>query len=137
MSNDSGKKDRTVSPSPVFRYERGKIRPTEHEPVKEFPLSLIVNGRELATLISSPHDLRFLVAGFLRLQGFVQGLDDFQMFSVCEDFGVANVIIKGEIPAQLKPALNLRLRNRHHLQSPGEIAGQGKGQSEQRSSFFS
>jgi FdhD protein len=105
MSNDSGKKDRTVSPGPVFRYERGKIRPTEHEPVKEFPLSLIVNGRELATLISSPHDLRFLVAGFLRLQGFVQGLDDFQMFSVCEDFGVANVIIKGEIPAQLKPAL--------------------------------
>jgi FdhD protein len=39
--------------------------------VSEYPLQLIVNGREIATLIGSPHDLRFLVAGFLRLQGFV------------------------------------------------------------------
>ncbi|RQW85475.1 MAG: formate dehydrogenase accessory sulfurtransferase FdhD [Geobacter sp.] len=99
------KKNTENCPARVFRYEKGKIRQEEHEPVREFPLALIVNGRELATLISSPHDLRFLVAGFLRLQGFVQGLDDFQMFSVCEDFGVANVIIKGEIPEQLKPAL--------------------------------
>ncbi|MRR06912.1 MAG: formate dehydrogenase accessory sulfurtransferase FdhD [Deltaproteobacteria bacterium] len=99
-----GKKENKV-PEPVFRFEKGKLRASDHVPVQEFPLSLIVNGRELATLISSPHDLRFLVAGFLRLQGFVQGLDDFQMFSVCEDFGVANVIIKGEIPEQLKPAI--------------------------------
>ncbi len=89
----------------VFRFEKGRLRASDHTPVQEFPLTLIVNGRELATLISSPHDLRFLVAGFLRLQGFVQGLDDFQMFSVCEDFGVANVILKGELPEQLKPAL--------------------------------
>jgi FdhD protein len=105
VSVDTRKKSTTKSPGPVFRYEKGKIRPSEHEPVQEFPLSLIVNGRELATLISSPHELRFLVAGFLRLQGFAQGLDDFQVFSVCEDFGVANVILKGEIPEQLKPAL--------------------------------
>lgn len=89
----------------VFRFEKGRLRASDHEPVQEFPLTLIVNGRELATLISSPHDLRFLVAGFLKLQGFVKSLDDFQMFSVCEDFGVANVIIKGELPEQLKPAL--------------------------------
>ncbi|MDD2319887.1 MAG: formate dehydrogenase accessory sulfurtransferase FdhD [Geobacteraceae bacterium] len=103
MDNTENKANKAVAP--VFRFEKGRMRPSDHEPVQEFPLSLIVNGRELATLISSPHDLRFLVAGFLRLQGFVQGLDDFQMFSVCEDFGVANVIIKGELPAQLKPAL--------------------------------
>ncbi len=102
---DRKKKSVVNSPSKVLRFEKDRIRPVEHEPVQEFPLALIVNGRELATLISSPHDLRFLVAGFLRLQGFVEGLDDFQMFSVCEDFGVANVIIKGEIPEHLKPAL--------------------------------
>lgn len=101
----SGQKGGTYSPGPVFRYERGKVRPSEHEPVKEFPLALIVNGRELATLISSPHDLRFLVAGFLRLQGFVSAVDDFQMLSVCDEFGVANVILKRELPEKLKPAL--------------------------------
>ncbi len=90
---------------PVFRFEKGRMRASDHEPVQEYPLSLIVNGRELATLIASPHDLRYLVAGFLQSQGFVKSLDDFQLFSVCEDFGVANVIIKGELPEQLKPAL--------------------------------
>jgi FdhD protein len=102
---DKWKKRPDNSPVTVFRYEGGRMRAVQHEPVQEFPLTLIVNGRELATLISSPHDLRFLVAGFLRLQGFVRSLDDFQMLSVCEDFGVANVIIKGELPEQLKPAL--------------------------------
>ena len=102
---EKAKKKAHKPPLPVLRYEKGRIRAAEHEPVKEFPLSLIVNGRELATLISSPHDLRFLVAGFLRLQGFVQSVDDFQMLSVCDDFGVANVIIKGELPEKLKPAL--------------------------------
>jgi len=102
---NSRKKGGTSSPGPVFRYERGRIRPAEHEPVREFPLSLIVNGRELATLISSPHELRFLVAGFLRLQGFVSTVDDFQMLSVCDEFGVANVILKHELPERLKPAL--------------------------------
>ncbi|MEN8728363.1 MAG: hypothetical protein ABF336_01010 [Desulfuromonadales bacterium] len=29
-------------------------------------MRLTVNGRELTTLISSPHQLNFLVAGFLR-----------------------------------------------------------------------
>jgi len=90
---------------PVFRFEKGKMSIVAHQPVREFPLQLIVNGRELATLITSPHDLRFLVAGFLRLEGFVETIDDFQMLSVCEEFGIANVIIKGELPDKLKPSL--------------------------------
>jgi FdhD protein len=89
----------------MFSYHDHTLRPTEGQVVQEFPLQLIVNGREIATLIGSPHDLRFLVAGFLRLQNFVQGLSDFEMFSVCEDFGSANVRIKGELPERLKPVL--------------------------------
>ncbi len=81
------------------------LEPTSASVVAEYPLQLIVNGREIATLIGSPHDLRFLVAGFLRLQGFVSSLQDFEMFSVCEEFGTANVKIKGELPERLKPVL--------------------------------
>ena len=89
----------------LFSYHDSALHATEGHVVQEFPLQLIVNGREIATLIGSPHDLRFLVAGFLRLQNFVQGLSDFEMFSVCEDFGTANVRIKGELPERLKPVL--------------------------------
>ncbi|MBI1921312.1 MAG: formate dehydrogenase accessory sulfurtransferase FdhD [Geobacter sp.] len=86
-------------------YTNGRMEEKQGGVVSEYPLVLHVNGREIATLIASPHDLRFLVAGFLRLQGFVDSVADFHMLSVCEDFGVANVRIKGELPERLKPVL--------------------------------
>lgn len=86
-------------------YRSGKLEPGETEVVREFPLKLIVNNREIATLICSPHDLRFLAAGFLRLQGFVRNVDDFLTLSVCDDFGIANVNIRGEVPDKLRPVL--------------------------------
>lgn len=88
-----------------FSSHGDTLEPVAAQVVNEFPLQLIVNGREIATLIGSPHDLRFLVAGFLRLQGFVSTLDDFEMFSVCEEFGTANIRIKDELPERLKPVL--------------------------------
>lgn len=89
----------------MYRYENGKLVAGTKELVAEYPLLLNVNGREIATLIASPHDLRFLVAGFLRLQGFVEKLEDFDLLSVCNDFGFARVQIKGELPERLKPVL--------------------------------
>lgn len=86
-------------------YDKGKLVATERELVSEFPLLLNVNGREIATLITSPHDLRFLVVGFLRLQGFVGKLEDIFILSVCNDFGIAKVEIRGELPERLKPVL--------------------------------
>lgn len=88
-----------------FNYRDNCLQPVRTGVVSEYPVQLIVNGREIATLIGSPHDLRFLVAGFLRLQGFVSALSDFEMFSVCDEFGTANVKIKGELPERLKPVL--------------------------------
>ncbi|HEY6007217.1 MAG TPA: formate dehydrogenase accessory sulfurtransferase FdhD [Geobacteraceae bacterium] len=89
----------------VHTYENDTLTARQTPVVREYPLVLHVNGRELATLIASPHDLRFLVAGFLRLQGFVESVDDFHLLSVCEDFGVANVRIRNEIPERLRPIL--------------------------------
>ena len=89
----------------IYSYSKGIMEAEEGELVGEFPVALHVNGRELATLIASPHDLRFLVAGFLRLQGFVESVHDFLALSVCNDFGAASVVIRGELPERLKPVL--------------------------------
>jgi FdhD protein len=89
----------------ILFYRNGVIQSEEAEVVREFPVVLTVNGRELATLIASPHDLLFLVAGFLRLQGFVREIADLEMMGVCDDFGVANVQIRGELPQRLRPTL--------------------------------
>ncbi|WP_298438852.1 formate dehydrogenase accessory sulfurtransferase FdhD, partial [Geobacter sp.] len=86
----------------IYTYANGRLEEKQSGIVREFPLLLHVNGRELATLIASPHDLRFLVAGFLRLQGFVETAADFHMLAVCDDFGIANVRIRGELPKRLR-----------------------------------
>jgi len=89
----------------VFTYAKGVLQEDVSEVVAEFPLALTVNGREVATLVASPHQLNYLVAGFLRLQGFVSRVEDFEALSVCNDYGAANVRIKGELPERLKPVL--------------------------------
>ncbi|ABB31302.1 formate dehydrogenase family accessory protein FdhD [Geobacter metallireducens RCH3] len=89
----------------IHIYTNGRFEEKQSGIVREFPLVLHVNGREIATLISSPHDLRFLVAGFLRNQGFVERAEDFHMLAVCDDFGIANARIRGELPERLKPVL--------------------------------
>ncbi len=89
----------------IQRFEKGRMRLNERSVVQEAPLRLTVNGRELATLIGSPHQLHLLVAGFLRNQGFVENLDDFQCLGICQEFGVAHVRLAKEITTRLVPTL--------------------------------
>ena len=89
----------------IHIYSNGRLEEKQSGIVREFPLVLHVNGREIATLIASPHDLRFLVAGFLRNQGFVEQSGDFHMLAVCDEFGIANVRVRQDLPERLKPVL--------------------------------
>jgi FdhD protein len=89
----------------MHRYEKGELTAVEDDFPVERPVRLLVNGREIATLVASPHELRFLVAGFLRTQGFVHSVDDFLAFGVCEDSNEAAIRIRGELPERLTPVL--------------------------------
>jgi len=106
---------------PIHRYSKGFLHADEGEVVQEFPVPLVVNGSEIATLVASPHELNFLVAGFLRLQGFVSSPDDFELFSVCKDFGAANVRIKGTLPEKLKPVLTSGCGTGVTFSTPGPL----------------
>ena len=118
-------------PPPVFRYDGRRLSRVEHHPVREFPIALTVNGVELATLIASPHDLVYLVAGFLRLQGLVNRADDLLTLSVCGDFGAATVRIRGEVPARLTPTLTTGcgagISFNLHLASPRKDGASAEG----------
>ncbi|WP_298038471.1 formate dehydrogenase accessory sulfurtransferase FdhD [uncultured Desulfuromonas sp.] len=89
----------------TYRYEKGRLVPRSCGVVEEFPVRLKINGKPLATLVASPHRLNFLIAGFLRLQGFVDSLDDVLTLGVCADFGYADVRLKTEVPENLAPTL--------------------------------
>lgn len=89
----------------MVKYEKGVLSEIPDDMPAEYPLKLTVNGREIATLVASPHELRFLVAGFLRTQGFVKETGDFLAMGVCDESGEANVRIRGDIPERLTPVL--------------------------------
>lgn len=89
----------------MLRYDKGSITEIPDEFPAEFPIRLTVNGRDIATLVASPHELRFLVAGFLRTQGFVRETGDFLAMGVCDESGEASVRIRGELPERLTPVL--------------------------------
>lgn len=89
----------------MLRYDKGITTEISDDFPAEFPLKLTVNGRDIATLVASPHELRFLVAGFLRTQGFVREIGDFLTMGVCDESGEAAVRIRGELPERLTPVL--------------------------------
>lgn len=49
----------------IIRYEDGELFETYDDYVTEFPLTIMVNGEEFATVICSPTNLKELVLGFL------------------------------------------------------------------------
>ncbi|WP_052464916.1 formate dehydrogenase accessory sulfurtransferase FdhD [Geoalkalibacter subterraneus] len=95
----------TLSPRTTVRYEKQAFQQRERHIVQEFPLRLMVNERELATLVASPHQLNFLAVGFLRLQGFISTPDDILSLGVCSEFGLASIRLKKDIPERLTPTL--------------------------------
>ncbi len=92
-------------PKSIYQLKNGRLQPAHRHVVEEYPLRLRVNGCDLATLVCSPHQLNFLLAGFFRLQGFADSLADIEALGVCADFGLAEVRLKGGLPAKLQPTL--------------------------------
>jgi FdhD protein len=89
----------------IVRLTKSRTESLSRQVVEEYPLRLRVNGSELATLVCSPHQLNFLLAGFLHLQGFADSLDDILALGVCSDFGLAEIRLKKGLPERLQPTL--------------------------------
>ncbi len=62
--------------------------------VEEYPLRLRVNGRDLATLVCSPHQLHHLLAGFCFQQGFIATLEDLFCLGICQEKALAELRLR-------------------------------------------
>jgi FdhD protein len=58
---------------------------------EEDALVIYLDRAELATLMCTPENLKYLVAGFLRSEGLIQRLDDVALMRVCDEERVADV----------------------------------------------
>ena len=63
--------------------------------VREFPLTIFLNGQELVTLLCSPANLKYLAVGFLLSEGLIHGKDDIENITVDSQRGVAQVQTTG------------------------------------------
>lgn len=82
--------------SKLIHYNGGRCESLEVPVVQERPLTVYVNGKELATLLCTPSKLEALVVGFLAFEGIIQELDNIQSLMVEDLFDYADVRLRTE-----------------------------------------
>jgi len=76
---------------PIIRYENGKLVEKKDHYVTEFPLTIMVNGEEFATVICSPNHLEELTLGFLASEGAILKREDLKSIQIDDSKGFAHV----------------------------------------------
>jgi formate dehydrogenase assembly factor FdhD len=76
-----------------YRYHTfdGEWHEVEAEVIEEGFVTLLVNGRELATLMCSSHDPTQLALGFLTNEGFISGIAEVEVTHVCNASDCADI----------------------------------------------
>ncbi|WP_096200700.1 formate dehydrogenase accessory sulfurtransferase FdhD [Bacillus sp. FJAT-45350] len=75
----------------IVRYSEAKLNVVEDEIVTEFPLTILVNNDEFATIVCTPSHLDEMVVGFLASEGIIRMKDDIKDLSIDEGKGFAYV----------------------------------------------
>ena len=73
--------------------------------VREFPATITLNNKEVATMLCSPHHLDYLAVGFLASEGLINSTDDIKKVTVDRKKGTVRVKTKKDIkpaPGQAK-----------------------------------
>jgi FdhD protein len=77
----------------IYRYENGRFEQFERPVVREQPLTIVVNGVEIATFLCTPEKLDHLTVGFLAFEGLIHSPDDIRELDVDVEHGVADVVL--------------------------------------------
>lgn len=80
----------------VTIIDHGEKKSVQMPVSEEVPLTIEVNGRELATLLCSPEHLKNLVAGFLFTNGLIQNLSQQKSLTIDTERWKAGVKIEGD-----------------------------------------
>jgi FdhD protein len=83
--------DNETEKLPILKLTETGSSSVEDVVAKEFPLTIILNNRELATLPCSPANLKYLAVGFLFSQGLLKSKDEIKRIMVDDRKGVVRV----------------------------------------------
>lgn len=75
----------------IVKYENGGALPTDDTVIREYALTIILDGEEFITLLCTPSSLDFLAAGFLLSESIIKSRDDIKKIKMDEEKGMAFV----------------------------------------------
>jgi FdhD protein len=117
----------------IWRLSDEPGRSVEDIVAREFPLTIILNDRELVTLLCSPADLRNLAIGFLSSEGLLTNKEDIKKVLVDEARGVVRVESsdgKGDADAVFKRFISSGCGRGASFYSAADVAGVSRIQSD-------
>ncbi|MEX2460537.1 MAG: formate dehydrogenase accessory sulfurtransferase FdhD [Paenibacillaceae bacterium] len=83
-----------TTPWQMIKFDGAVFSEQEDEIVTETPLTIRINGEELATVVCTPNALEDLTVGFLAAEGLIHSIADIDQLSVNEERGFADVELK-------------------------------------------
>ena len=90
---------------PVLRIKEGEQHQTDDIVVREVTVTVIVNNKELVSILCSPLKLDYLVAGFLLSQNIIKDREDIKTIHVDEKTARVMVEIKRQVDISFKPVV--------------------------------
>jgi len=81
----------------ILRVNGTRLAPLARPVIAEVALTVLVDGRELVTLMCTPWKLNCLILGFLYLEGLIDSADDVAAMRICVPDRVAEVTLARRI----------------------------------------
>lgn len=91
--------DATPKSWEILRFYNDVSWAEAEEIVSEFPLTVVLNGEEFATIVCSPTDLKELLIGFLASEGIIRFYKEIKTIQIDEDLGFAYIEISRPLNA--------------------------------------
>jgi FdhD protein len=83
--------DNELARVPISQLSENKLLKAEGSVAREQPLTIILNNKELVTLLCTPVEIDYLAIGFLFSEGFINSKNDINEVLVDDDKGVVRI----------------------------------------------
>jgi len=93
--------ERVTRSWPIKKYDGKTWRDQEDEIAVEYPLTVMIDGEEFATMVCTPVHLEELVIGFLASEGMIRTTDELSTLTISEQRGYAYAELKNKPSAAM------------------------------------
>jgi FdhD protein len=83
--------DEVTTTRSIMRFDGQDFYEQEDDIAVEFPLTVMLDGQEFATMVCTPSDMEELVVGFLASEGVIRKYDEIQSLTIDDSKGFAYV----------------------------------------------